>query len=318
MDEYKDYKDLDKDFPDTSNIINDYLGCQATTHDGVKCSLKGSFKTPIGSNGDCSRYCSQHIDKWLNSLKNEYVDFYETKIPLTKIEIIYSSKTNKILIDQALNKLNYFLSGHSTITAGGTISENENVSPVFNYDLNEITNILKNEINDIDIKYIKFYYINNLNSDLSQQLQKYNIIQIDRRNNRLLQNKYKDFDIKLFGNEIQLIKQIYNKYDWILERRLKPLLYKIKSKLDNEDDVKDLLESKNFEGLTENINEIVSDIFYNDEDEREDTDLTARYDIIKNQLNNIFYTRYDHDNMITLFTNTLINMYKNPHNYFEL
>ncbi len=251
-------------------------------------------------------------------MKNEYVDFYETKIPLTKIEIIYSSKTNKILIDQAVNKLSYFLSRHSTITVGGTITENENVSPEFSYDLNEITNILKNEINDIDIKYIKFYYINNLNSDLSQQLQKYNIIRIDRRNNRLLQNKYKDFDIKLFGNEIQLIKQIYNKYDWILERRLKPLLYKIKSKLDNEDDVKDLLESKNFEGLTENINEIVSDIFYNDEDEREDTDLTARYDIIKNQLNNIFYTRYDHDNMITLFTNTLINMYKNPHNYFEL
>jgi hypothetical protein len=293
MDDYKDYKDLDKDFPDTSNIINDYLGCQATTHDGVNCSLKGSFKTPIGSNGDCSRYCSQHIDKWLNSLKNEYVDFYETKIPLTKIEIIYSSKTNKILIDQAVNKLSYFLSRHSTITVGGTVTENENVSPEFSFDLNEITNILKNEINDIDIKYIKFYYITNLNSDLSQQLQKYNIIRIDRRNNRLLQNKYKDFDIKLFGNEIQLIKEIYNKYDWILERRLKPLLYKIKSKLDNE-----LLEN------IENIDELVTDIF--DNNERTDTDLTATYDyIIKNQLTNIFYTIYDHENMKILFIKKL-------------
>ena len=311
MDEYKTYKDINNDFPDTSNIINDYLGCQATTNDGVKCSLKGSFKTPIGSNGDCSRYCSQHIDKWLNSLKNEYVDFCETKIPLTKIEIIYSSKTHKTLIDQAVNKLTYVINRDVSIT-GGNITE-EDIFPAFTYsDLNEFINIFKNQINDIDIKYIKFYYIKYaFNTD---QLQKYNIIQVNNRIFRLLQNKYKDFDIKyeLIGSVIKLSKEIYNKYNWILERRLKPLLYKIKSKLNTDEDVKDLLESKNFEGLTENINEIVSDIFYNeiDEDELEDTDLTATYDIIKNQLNNIFYTNYDHNNMITLFTNTLINMYK--------
>jgi len=268
--------------------------------------LKGNFKTPIGSEGDCSRYCSQHIDKWLKSLKNEYVDFCDTNIPLTKIEIYYSSKTNNILIDNSINKLILFMNNYDCEIIPGSISEYNNSS----YKLNKFINNFKNDINNIDIKYINFYYIKNI--DL-EKLQSHNIISVNGRTIRLLQNKYKDFNIKNpFGNTILLTKQSYNKYNWILERKLKSLLYQIKHTFDTDEDIKQYVKSKNFEDIEINLTETLSEKFFNeiDEDEREDTDILITYDAIKKQLNNIFYTKSDHGHMQELFVSTLLNMYR--------
>ena len=95
-DEYKDYKDLDYDFPDTSSIINDYLGCQASTNDGKSCSLD-RFKT-FGSAGECEEYCGKHILKWSDKLFDiplKTLDETHT-FDLNCIEIIYNNESKDI------------------------------------------------------------------------------------------------------------------------------------------------------------------------------------------------------------------------------
>ena len=62
--EYKDYKDLDYDFPDTSTIINEYLGCQAITNDGTKCEIPSEFGGYKNKNNKCESYCYIHITQY--------------------------------------------------------------------------------------------------------------------------------------------------------------------------------------------------------------------------------------------------------------
>ena len=100
--DYKTYNDLNNDFVDTSNIINEYLGCQAITNDGKLCNLKYEFKINDIDN-NCELYCVNHIYNWIQKLFNE--KYYILKESDTQgHEAFLNNKTTEFKIDEIIIK----------------------------------------------------------------------------------------------------------------------------------------------------------------------------------------------------------------------
>ena len=186
--EYKDYKDLDYDFPDTSNIINEYLGCQASTNEGKKCEIPAEFGGYKNKNKTCENYCYKHINKW-------YQKIFDMK--LKTFDNLYYVKAERILITYKLiskhNNLNMFMENNKFLAIMPTeINEYDN----FTYKLKK--KIITNDTSDEDKQcfwnfLITYYYITNItifydliNKDINYLIDNYSSNYSSNNNNILI------------------------------------------------------------------------------------------------------------------------------------
>jgi hypothetical protein len=208
--EYKSYKDLNYDFPDTSIIINEYLGCQAITDDGTKCDAKFKFKTNINSE-DCNFYCLKHINNWLYKIKDEefIIPEFKSNEKFKPFKIIITYNENDIF------EYNFF---------DNKIYINESL--IYDIDLQKL-------FNSIDIKIIKLYFnilTNNENINLINKINKdYDIVK--KLNLKFSYNKKNIIERMLFELEV------YNKYNYIINKYLQTQYQEIINNIRQDDDI---------------------------------------------------------------------------------